>query len=62
MIPMICLKMPHSDPDDDPNNEIDVLKCPPRISNVSDVKKLPWFNTVDWDHIRWATFPLLLLS
>merc|ERR1712228_880202 len=31
-----------------------------RISGVSDVKKLPWFNTVDWEHIRDrpAAFPV----
>ena len=30
-----------------------VLKTSPlRISGVNEVKKLPWFNTVDWEHIR----------
>jgi len=31
-----------------------------RISGVNEVKKLPWFNTVDWEHIRDrpAAFPV----
>merc|ERR1719318_2368559 len=35
-----------------------------RISGLNDVKKLPWFNTVDWEHIRDrpAAFPVNVTS
>ena len=33
--------------------EVISLTPPPlRISGMNEVKKLPWFNTVDWEHIR----------
>ena len=39
------------------DNFSDIYTLSIRISGLNDVKKLPWFNTVDWEHIRW-TFEL----